>query len=189
MSDKMENMVPEGQQPIHTARFRLTPAAYTQLNLIVQRRSRKKRRLMTIALAGGLTLLYCLLTHQAVSTAVMLVITEIIVVWPVSFLMDKWFLRLYAQRSQKISPAALDEQLFEFYEDGFRVVSGNSTDGFVGYNRIVSLARTDDYLALFITDVYAYLVMGDAADCGMQELTEFLQRKMNGKPLENYRTH
>ena len=31
--------------------------------------------------------------------------------------------------------------------------------------------------------------MGDSADCGMQELTEFLQRKMNGKPLENYRTH
>lgn len=99
-----------------------------------------------------------------------------------SFLMDKWFLKLYAKRSQKLSPAALDEQLFEFYEDGFRVVSGNSTDGFVRYNRIVSLARTDDYLALFITDVYAYLVMGDAADCGMQELTEFLQRKMNGKP-------
>ena len=41
MSDKMENMVPEGQQPIHTARFRLTPAAYTQLNLIVQRRGLK----------------------------------------------------------------------------------------------------------------------------------------------------
>ena len=46
MSDKMENMVPEGQQPIHTARFRLTPAAYTQLNLIVQRRGLKKRRLL-----------------------------------------------------------------------------------------------------------------------------------------------
>lgn len=44
--------------------------------------------------------------------------------------MDKWFLKLYAKRSQKLSPAALDEQLFEFYEDGFRVVSGNSTDGF-----------------------------------------------------------
>ena len=31
--------------------------------------------------------------------------------------------------------------------------------------------------------------MGDAADCGKQELTEFRQRQMNGKPLENYRTH
>lgn len=189
MSDKMENMVPEGQQPIHTARFRLTPAAYTQLNLIVQRRGLKKRRLLTLALAVGVTLIYCILTNVPVSTTILLMVTEALVVLPVSFLMDKWFLKLYARRSQKLSPAALDEQLFEFYEDGFRVVSGNSTDGFVRYNRIVSLARTDDYLALFITDVYAYLVMGDAADCGMQELIEFLQRKMNGKPLENYRTH
>lgn len=137
----------------------------------------------------GVTLIYCILTNVPVSTTILLMVTEALVVLPVSFLMDKWFLKLYARRSQKLSPAALDEQLFEFYEDGFRVVSGNSTDGFVRYNRIVSLARTDDYLALFITDVYAYLVMGDAADCGMQELTEFLQRKMNGKPLENYRTH
>ena len=189
MSDKMENMVPEGQQPIYTARFRLTPAAYTQLNLIVQRRGLKKRRLLTLALAVGVTLIYCILTNVPVSTTILLMVTEALAVLPVSFLMDKWFLKLYARRSQKLSPAALDEQLFEFYEDGFRVVSGNSTDGFVRYNRIVSLARTDDYLALFITDVYAYLVMGDAADCGMQELTEFLQRKMNGKPLENYRTH
>ena len=165
MSDKMENMVPEGQQPIHTARFRLTPAAYTQLNLIVQRRGLKKRRLLTLALAVGVTLIYCILTSVPASTTILLMVTEALVVLPVSF------------------------QLFEFYEDGFRVVSGNSTDGFVRYNRIVSLARTDDYLALFITDVYAYLVMGDAADCGMQELTEFIQRKMNGKPLENYRTH
>ena len=127
----------------------------------------------------GVTLIYCILTNVPVSTTILLMVTEALVVLPVSFLMDKWFLKLYARRSQKLSPAALDEQLFEFYEDGFRVVSGN----------IVSLARTDDYLALFITDVYAYLVMGDAADCGMQELTEFLQRKMNGKPLENYRTH
>lgn len=102
--------------------------------------------------------------------------------------MDKWFLRLYAQRSQKLSPAALDEQYFEFYEDGFQVNSHN-TSSFVSYDRIVSLARTDDYLALFITEVNAYLILGDAADCGMQALTEFIQRKMNGKPLENYRTH
>lgn len=164
-----------------TRPVRLTPAAYTQLNLIVQRRGLKKRRLLTLALAVGVTLIYCILTNVPVSTTILLMVTEALVVLPVSFLMDKWFLKLYAKRSQKLSPAALDEQLFEFYEDGFRVVSGNSTDGFVRYNRIVSLARTDDYLALFITDVYAYLVMGDAADCGMQELTEFLQRKMNGK--------
>ena len=71
------------------------------------------------------------------STTILLMVTEALVVLPVSFLMDKWFLKLYAKRSQKLSPAALDEQLFEFYEDGFRVVSGNSTDGFVRYNRIV----------------------------------------------------
>ncbi len=118
MSDKMENMVPEGQQPIHTARFRLTPAAYTQLNLIVQRRGLKKRRLLTLALAVGVTLIYCILTNVPVSTTILLMVTEALAVLPVSFLMDKWFLKLYARRSQKLSPAALDEQLFEFYEDG-----------------------------------------------------------------------
>ena len=178
----------EGRRPVHTARFRLTPAAYTQLNLIVQRRSQKKRRLVTILLATGLTLLYCMITHQPLHTTLLLIVTESIVVWPLSSLMDKWFLKLYAQRSQKLSPAALDEQYFEFYEDGFQVNSHN-TSSFVSYDRIVSLARTDDYLALFITEVNAYLILGAAADCGMQALTEFIQRKMNGKPLENYRTH
>lgn len=187
MTDKKEKMPPHDQAPVHTARFRLTPAAYTQLNYIVQRRSLKKRRLMTILLAVGVTLLYCLLTRQPLTTTLTLIITEALVVWPLSALMDKGFLRLYAQRSQKLSPAALDEQLFEFYEDGFRI-SSNNTDSFIGYDRIVSIARSDDYLALFITQVYAYLVLGDASDCGMQALTEFLQRKMNGKPLENYRT-
>ena len=188
MSDKTENRVPDGQQPIHTARFRLTPAAYTQLNYIVQRRGLKKRRLVTLALAVGVTLIYCLLTARPVSTTVLLLVTEALVVWPLSAIMDKVFLRYYAQRSQRLSPAALEEQCFEFYEDGFRVVTGTFANGFVRYDRIVSIARTDDYLALFITQAYAYLVLGDAADCGMQGLTEFLQRKMNGKPLENYRT-
>lgn len=94
----------EGRRPVHTARFRLTPAAYTQLNLIVQRRSQKKRRLVTILLATGLTLLYCMITHQPLHTTLLLIVTESIVVWPLSSLMDKWFLRLYAQRSQKLSP-------------------------------------------------------------------------------------
>ena len=92
MSDKMENMVPEGQQPIHTARFRLTPAAYTQLNLIVQRRGLKKRRLLTLALAVGVTLIYCILTNVPVSTTILLMVTEALAVLPVSFLMDKWCL-------------------------------------------------------------------------------------------------
>ena len=107
----------------NTARFRLTPVSYTQLNLIVQRRSQKKRRLVTILLATGLTLLYCMITHQPLHTTLLLIVTESIVVWPLSSLMDKWFLKLYAQRSQKLSPAALDEQYFEFYEDGFQVNS------------------------------------------------------------------
>ena len=119
MSDKTENRVPDGQQPIHTARFRLTPAAYTQLNYIVQRRGLKKRRLVTLALAVGVTLIYCLLTARPVSTTVLLMVTEALVVWPLSAIMDKVFLRYYAQRSQRLSPAALEEQCFEFYEDGF----------------------------------------------------------------------
>ena len=188
MSKKRENLAPADEKPIHTARFRLTPAAYTQLNYIVQRRGLKKRRLITLVLAVGVTLIYCLITAQPMSTTLMLMVTEALVVWPLSALMDKAFLRLYAQRSIRLSPAALDEQYFEFYEEGFRIVSGNGTDGFVRYDRLHSLARTDDYLALFISQAYAYLVLGDASDCGMQALTEFLQRKMNGKPLENYRT-
>ena len=53
MSEKRENLAPADEKPIHTARFRLTPAAYTQLNYIVQRRGLKKRRLITLVLAGA----------------------------------------------------------------------------------------------------------------------------------------
>ena len=188
MSEETTIRREEPRVPLHTAKFRLTPAAYTQLNYIVQRRSRKKRRLATLALAAVLTILYAVMAGKPLSTLILLLVVEMLVLWPVSVLGDKAFLGVYARRSQRLSPAALDEQIFEFYDDGFRIVNPK-TESFVEYGKIVSMARTDDYLALFITEVYAYLILGDAADCGMAGLTEFLQQKLGGMPLENYRTH
>ena len=174
---------PHGE-PVHTARFRLTPSTYLQLNFIVQRRTRNRRRLTTIGLAWALTAGYGLLTAMPLGTLILLLVTEGLVVLPISSLMDRWMLRSYAQRSERISPAAQGEQVYAFYEDGFSIRTGD-TESFLPYGKVESLARTDDYLGLFLNRQNAYMVLGDAADCGLSALTEFLQRK-TGKPLEVY---
>lgn len=171
---------------LHTARFRLTPAAYMQLNYIVQRRTLTRRRLTTIALAYALTALYGWLSGMPVGTLMLMLLVEAVVVLPISALLDRQFLRSYARRSERISPAALEEQVYRFYEDGFSTVTGGGEEGFLPYGRVVSLARTDDYIGIFIDRRNAYMVLGDAADCGLPALTEFLQRK-TGLTLENHR--
>ncbi len=172
------------ETPIYTARFQLTPNAYTQLNFIVQQRTLKKRRLTTIALAFAFTLLYGLLSAIPLPTLLLLLGTEALVIVPISTLMDRQMLGYYARRSEKMSPAALTEQHFAFYENRFCHIS-SGTESTLAYPQLKSIARTQDYLALFLDERNAYLVLGDAAGCGTDALAAFLQQK-TGLPLEIY---
>lgn len=52
----------------------------------------------------GVTLIYCILTNVPVSTTILLMVTEALAVLPVSFLMDKWFLKLYAKTQPEALP-------------------------------------------------------------------------------------
>ena len=176
----------EGETPIHTVRFQLDRDTYTQLNQIFLGRTRKRRRLTTSLLAIGLSIVLCLVRQTNLPTMVVTLVLVLLILWPFSSLLEKLILRMNAKRSEALSPAHLETQSYEFFDEGFRI-SSPKTSSFIRYDKITTLARSDDYIAMFISDVNAYMVNGECSDCGLPALTEFLQRK-TGKPIENHRT-
>ena len=175
----------EGEAPIHTVRFQLDRDTYTQLNRIFLARTRKRRRLTTSLLAIALCIVFCAVRRANLPTTAVTLALVVLILWPFSSLLERLILHMNAKRSEALSPARLETQSYEFFEEGFRI-SSPKTSSFVRYDRITTLARTDSYIAMFVSDAYAYMVKGTASDCGLPALTEFLQRK-TGKPVENYR--